>query len=136
MESARERVVARYSDTRVVKGYAVLFHPEGGVLHLSPPAPAAAEPVEVRLADLKAVFFVRDFAGDPRYRERKTFTGTDQPVGRRVEVSFQDGEVLVGSTRTGYEPERPGFFFTPADPQSNNQRVFALSQAIHAVRYL
>jgi hypothetical protein len=82
------------------------------------------------------VFFVRNFAGDPRYNERKHFDGAVQPVGRKVEVSFQDGEVLVGSTTTGYSPDRRGVLFTPADPRSNNLRVFAVCEALKAVRYL
>jgi hypothetical protein len=52
-----------------------------------------------------------------------------------VEITFTDGETLVGST-LGYDPKRPGFFIFPADPESNNARVFALSKAVRLVRYL
>ena len=37
------------------------------------PSRIARHPVEVRVVDLKALFFVRDFTGDARYREKKTF---------------------------------------------------------------
>ena len=37
-----------------------------------------------------------------------------------------DGEVLVGST-LGYDPKRQGFFIFPADPKSNNVRVYIVS---------
>jgi len=42
---------------------------------------------------------------------------------------------LIGST-VGYEPRRPGFFFIPADPRSNNLKVFAVSRAVMKVQFL
>jgi len=60
--------------------------------------------------ELKAVFFVKDFTGNPGYNERKDFAGNQQSVGRKMEVTFSDGEVLVGSTM-GHDPKRPGFSF-------------------------
>jgi hypothetical protein len=78
---------------------------------------------------------VRDFGGRADYDERKKYASEERPSGRIVEVTFNDGEVLVGST-LGYDPKRPGFFVFPADPKSNNARVFALSKAVRLVRYL
>jgi hypothetical protein len=52
-----------------------------------------------------------------------------------VEVTFIDGEVLVGST-LGYDPKQQGFFIFPADPKSNNIRVYVVSSAAEKVRYL
>jgi hypothetical protein len=52
-----------------------------------------------------------------------------------MEVTFKDGEVLVGTT-LGYDPSRPGFFIFPADPKSNNIRVFAVATAVKKVRFL
>jgi len=54
--------------------------------------------------------------------------------GRLIEVTFKDGEVLVGST-TGYDPKRPGFFFFPIDPKSNNIKAYILSSAVRGVRF-
>jgi hypothetical protein len=136
MDESRSRVVVRYSDSRVLKGHSADFDPESQRFHLRLAAATESPPVEVQLSDLKAVFFVRDFGGDPRYNERKQFDGAVQPVGRKVEVTFQDGEVLVGSTTTGYSPDRRGVSFTPADPRSNNLRVFAVCEALRTVRYL
>jgi hypothetical protein len=84
---------------------------------------------------LKAVFFVRDFAGNPMHEERKEYKEGEKPQGRKVEVMFKDGEVLVGTT-LGYDPSRPGFFIFPADPKSNNVRVFVVSTAVKKVRFL
>jgi hypothetical protein len=136
MSAPRQKIVARYADTRVLKGYVPDFSPDTLRFHLDPAMPQESPPVRVEVRDLKAVFFVRDFAGDPRYNEHRAFDGAARPLGRKVEVTFQDGERLVGSTTAGYAPDRCGFFFTPADPRSNNLRVFAVTDAVKAVRYL
>jgi hypothetical protein len=55
--------------------------------------------------DLKAVFIVRDFVGDSLYKERKKYIEEEKPSGKKAEVIFKDGEVLVEST-LGYNPKR------------------------------
>lgn len=87
------------------------------------------------MKELKAIFFVKDFDGNYTYDERKKYFEGEKPSGRKIEVTFRDGEVLVGTT-LGYDPNRPGFFVFPADPKSNNLRVFAVSSAVKKVRYL
>jgi hypothetical protein len=87
------------------------------------------------MKDLKAIFMVRDFTGDSLYKERKKYIEGEQPSGKKVEVTFIDGEVLVGTT-LGYNPKRQGFFIFPADPKSNNIRVYVVSSAVEKVRYL
>jgi Family of unknown function (DUF6982) len=42
---------------------------------------------------------------------------------------------LIGYT-PGYDSRRTGFFLFPADPRSNNLRIFVVSGAVAAVRYL
>jgi hypothetical protein len=136
MADVTDKVVARYVDSRVVKGYAPDFDPDKRCFHLFRGPADDSVGREVHLRDLKAVFFVRDFGGDPQYNERKCFREGEWPPGRKVEVTFVDGEVLVGSTTTGYAPEGPGFLFSPADPRSNNVKVFAVANAVRRVRYL
>jgi len=128
------KIIARYLDGKMVKGFTQDFSPNKPAFHIFP-LDAPNESVEILLKELKAVFFVRDFAGRPEYDERKHFTPEEHPSGRIVEVTFVDGEVMVGST-VAYDPKRPGFFIFPADPQGNNVRVFALSKAVRTVRYL
>src|SRR5512136_325932 len=113
MESLK--VVARYIDGRVIKGLSQDFFPNKDHFHVSPAGNPSGETVEVWVKELKAVFFVRDFAGDAQYNERKQYIQGDKPSGRKIEVTFKDGEVLVGTTM-GYDPNRPGFFLFPADP--------------------
>lgn len=81
------------------------------------------------------MFFVRDFVGDPSSNERKHFAEGGRPPGRKMEVRFLDGEVLAGTTM-GYDRHRPGFFLIPADPKSNNLKVFVVSRAVTSVRFL
>lgn len=127
------KVVVHYSDGRIAKGYTNNFFPNRPVFHLKPLDSDSG--VEISVRDLKAVFFVKDFAGNPAYNEKKGFDGEKPPAGRKVEVIFTDGETLVGAT-LGYDPGRPGFFITPPDEQSNNLRVFVVSTAVRNFRYL
>lgn len=130
------KIVARYVGGRILKGFTYDFYPNKPRFHLMPAIGGPmGKTIEVRVKDLKAVFFVRDFGGNPDYRERKEFLEGERPPGRKMEVTFTDGEVLVGST-VGYEPRRPAFFLIPADPKSNNLKVFVVSAAVAKVRFL
>jgi hypothetical protein len=129
------KVVARYMNGKRVKGFSHDFFPNKDRFHVYPAAKPSGEAVEVLVKELKAIFFVQDFAGNAFYNERKKYLEGEKPSGRKVEVTFMDGEVLVGTT-LGYDPSRPGFFLFPADPKSNNIRVFAVSTAVKKVRYL
>ena len=128
-------MVARYLDGKRVKGFSQDFFPNKDRFHVYPAAKPSGEAMEVLLKELKAIFFVKDFAGNSLYNERKKYIEGEKPSGRKVEVTFKDGEVLVGST-LGYDPSRPGFFVFPADPKCNNIRVFAVSTAVKKVRFL
>jgi hypothetical protein len=129
------KVVARYVNGKRVKGFSQDFFPNKDRFRVYPAAKPSGEAVEVLVKELKAVFFVQDFAGNSLYHERKKYLEGEKPSGRKVEVTFMDGEVLVGTT-LGYDPSRPGFFLFPADPKSNNIRVFAVSTSVKKVRYL
>lgn len=138
LEVESGKIVVHYANGKVIKGFSHDFYPNKPRFHLLPAVAGFAfsdEAIEVRMEELKGVFFVRDFAGDPRYNERKYFAQGEQPAGRKVEVSFPDGEVMVGSTM-GYDRQRSGFFLIPADPKSNNLRVFVVFAGIRRVRFL
>ena len=128
------RIVVRYLDGPLLKGYCQDFHPARPTFHVSPVTESLdAKPVLVPMAQLKAIFFVRDFAGNPQRVERKEFEKANQ--GRRIEVTFLDDEVLLGTT-LGYRPDGTGFFVTPADSEGNNIRVYVLHGAIRHIRYV
>lgn len=126
------RVVARFADGRIVKGTTQDFSVTRDYFHVIPPE-AGAAPIRIGVRELKAVFFVKDHAGNREYNERKQF---DRLVpGRKLQVVFKDGEALVGST-TAYDAARPGFFMTPADPKSNNDRIYVVARAVRAVAFI
>jgi len=85
------------------------------------------------MKDLKAVFFVRDFNGNRGYQESQAVEG--QRHGRRLEVTFQDDEKLVG-TSEAYNPQKLGFFLFPADGKSNNSRIFIVNKNVQKVKFL
>jgi hypothetical protein len=134
---AIHKVVVRFQDGRLLKGSTADFIPNKDLFHLSPAdAPPGAKPVEVRFVELKALFFVRDFAGKPRPQKDPIEPQPSLPgAGRGIRVMFRDGEILVGTTH-GYQPGRLGFFVVPADAESNNERCFVISSATHEVALL
>jgi hypothetical protein len=130
------RVVARFTDGRMVKGDTSDFLPTKDSFHVGmAPAVPGAKLVEIQMKDLKALFFVKDFAGDPKHEDRKEFDSARPGAGRRIKVVFKDGEVLVGTTQ-GYQPGRPGFFLVPADPGSNIERCYVLSAATQEISFV
>jgi hypothetical protein len=127
-----QKVIARFRDGHLVRGYTSDFHPSKPQLHLSA-EPHSNDTLFLQLSQLKALFFVRDFAGDQMRVDRHDFGSA--PQGRKVAVTFHDGEILLGST-LGYRGEGNGFFVHPADPRSNNLRVFVAPGSTQQVKFL
>lgn len=130
------RLVARFADGHLLKGMTVDFSADKDSFHLVEPPPNPGwDRIEVPLDDLKALFFVKDFDGDPRHVETKRWNTPPPPGERRVEVVFNDGEMLVGTTPT-YQADERGFFLIPADPESNNEHAYVLEAATREIRFL
>jgi len=91
------------------------------------------EAVHVPLKDLKAIFFVKDFAGNPAHHD--AIVQEHMRHGRKIEVTCQDGEILTGTTEA-FHPQKLGFFLFPPDPESNNLRIFVISKNIRTYRLL
>lgn len=129
-----QKIVVRYREGRLLKGFTHDFHPSRTQFTLWPAINSApSERMFVPTSQLKAVFFVRDFAGNPDYTQGRAFDS--QAAGRRLEVTFVDDEVLLGTT-LNYRPDGLGFFVNPADSGGNNLRVFVVASAIRHVRFL
>jgi hypothetical protein len=130
------QVVAHYQNGLVLKGQTNDFLPTKALFHLIPSdVPAGEKPWEIQVGELKAIFFVRDLEGKPDYQEARE-PDPDTPMqGRKIRVTFKDGEVMVGTTQ-GYQPGRPGFFIVPVDQKSNNERCFIVAAAAQEVRLL
>lgn len=127
------RVVVRYADGRLRKGFVRDFLASRGIVEVwpSPDAPPTTR-VVVPFHQLKAIFFVRDFEGDASYAGGAS--SATNARGRKIAVTFLDGEQLTGVTLT-YKPEAVGFLVTPLDAQDNNTQVFVVSQSIRHVQF-
>jgi hypothetical protein len=129
------KVVARYNDGHVVRGITFDFDTSRDHFHIiEAGAEAGSKPTDVKLDELKAVFFVRDFEGDPTHEERKEFDPNKPPMGRKIRVVFKDGETLVGVT-PGYQSGRAGFFLLPADKESNAERCYVVSSSAQSILF-
>lgn len=129
MPMQRNRVVVRFGDGRLLKGYTHDFLPEKELFHLIEDVAAGEGAIhEVKISDLKAVFFVKSFAGNKDYNEKKNFKEIDPAAlhGIKIKVTFMDGEVLCGIS-LGYNKTKKGFFIVPIDPLSNNDRIYVIA---------
>jgi hypothetical protein len=130
------KVVVRLVDGQLIKGVTTDFFPGKDFFHVSVAnAPGGTKPVEINFKNMKAVFFVKDLAGNPQHVKLNEFDPKHPQVGRRIKVVFKDGEVLVGTT-VGYHPERSGFFVVPADADSNNERCYVITAATQDISFI
>lgn len=123
-------VVARFRDGRTLKGTTLNVDTSRPTFHVRTPD----GPVEVQLADLKALFFVKDHAGNPRHDEAMSATAGDSRLvgGKPTAVRFEDGETIVGSSNR-FPPLGAFFYMLPVDPQSNNLRILVNRAATSAI---
>jgi hypothetical protein len=108
------KLVVRYLDGRLLKGYGRDFQPTRGSLDLwNEPDTNPESRMTIPFAHLKAVFFVHDFIGNPAH---SAAADAEDPSarGRRITITFVDGEVLRGTT-LGYSQNASGFFLFPLD---------------------
>ena len=132
ISSERNKVVVRYKAGKVLKGYTHDFSPAAEEFHLISELPEdGGKTYDVRIAELKAVFFVKTLEGNKAYHERKTFKDTDsiRLRGLKIRVKFKDGEVMRGTT-LGYNKAKKGFFIIPVDPEENNNRIYVVADAL------
>lgn len=140
-KGAQERSVVRFNDGSILKGYLRVFSPDIDEVVLR--EVKTDEVRTLRVADMKAVFFVKSFEGDFDYREKKSY-GIRKPTGNRVFVKFKDGERLVGFLdgkvpwEKGFflsrkENDGKGFFLLPVDEDTNNIKVFVISSSVDDV---
>ena len=135
----RRKVILRYLDGKLEKGYvndsaavgddAVSIEDESQHTHT------------VKLEKLKAIFYVKDFEGNKKHREIKSFTGK-RSQGKRVFLRFKDGESITGHIE-GDTPWKKGFFLeaqkdfgfylVPVDAESNNIKMFVVTSSVRDV---
>lgn len=120
------KIVVAFLDGRRLKGSSLNFSALKESFDLFPEEHSAQKRgIKVELKDVKAVFFVKDFSGNPKRKESPS--ENVRGPGRSLEVTFADGEKVVGATQ-GFNPQKIGFFLTPTDPASNNSRIFVVNR--------
>jgi hypothetical protein len=126
-------VVVRFVDGRVLKGTTQDFSPHKPNFHLTPSDDPNARALNVPLGALKAVFFVRTYEGDRKHVENRDLAAA-KGQGRKILVTFADGEVLGGFT-TGYSKDKQGFFVIPGDPKTNNTRIYVVTAGVKTIAW-
>ena len=127
------RVVVRYTNGQTLKGTTQDFRPGSPRFHLIRADGLAV--LDVSVADLKAVFFVRDFSGSHDRTKPRGFLAApaETSKGKKVAVLFRDGELLCGYT-LAFSPDRAGFFLVPSDTGTNNLRIYVVTAAAAQIK--
>jgi len=85
----QNKIVVRFQDGRLMKGFTNDFLPNKDLFHLVPmDAPPGSKPLDVRIPELKAVFFVKEFGGNPGYKDKQEFDPAKPVMGRKIQVTF------------------------------------------------
>jgi hypothetical protein len=134
-KSTYKKVVVRRLDHGLMKGFvdSTSYLGPNGIRMLD----REGRTLTIPLHEIKGVFFVRDFDGNPQRLERKLFQSRPRLAGLWVRVTFKDKEVLEGllpSNLVELSPE--GFLVTPADLYSNNLRIFVPRTALSEITVL
>lgn len=134
-ESAWEKVVIRCS-SETIKGYLECHAREG--LRESLGAYPEMVPAKLRIRRLgedtidevpitcaKAIFYVKDFDGNPERTDIRFYRRAPIVHGVWIRLEFLNGEVMEGIVENTIRYlVDPGFFLRPTDPESNNRLVY------------
>ena len=132
--SKPNKVVVALLDGQRLKGYVSNFSAVRDFFRLFPAENSPHEAgTDLQFKTLKAIFFVKDFEGHREHHDAYDVKAATH--GRKIEVTFQDGEKIAGTTEA-YNPQKLGFFLFPADPESNNARVFVVRSNVQKVALL
>ena len=128
-KSTYKKVVVRRLDQGLVKGFvdSTSFLRPDGVEILE----REGRTVTIPLQEVKGVFFVKEFEGNPQRSERKLFHSRPRMAGLWVRMNFKDRETLEGLLPNNLLELGPqGFLLVPADLYSNNLKVFVPRTAL------
>lgn len=126
-------VAAHFLNGKVLKGTTRDFLPNRPSFHVLPIDGGPG--IQVSTHQIKALFFVKDLNGDPHRTDLRGFISAPPSTqqGSKIAVRFPDGELLCGYSMS-YAGRRDGFFMFPADPGSNNLRIFVVVSSSAEVR--
>jgi len=133
MLKIENKVVVRFRDRQIVEGGTYNFKPNGEIFHVTE-AHDEKKIIEISMSQLKAIFFVKTLERNKDLRSPEDFSmeSFNNVIGRKVKITFSDGELMYGIIH-GYTPHMKGFFIFPADKESNNKRAFVIRESTAAV---
>jgi len=129
------KVVIQTRDKKIYRGFSKSeFISESNVKIID----AKGDQREMPLESLKAVFFVRDFDGNPEYDVVRFLNpNTKNPRWIIAEVHFKDGEVVEGRVRNNFEfLNDPGFYLWPSDEIGNTELMYLVKEAVKGFRII
>jgi hypothetical protein len=124
------QVVVKFKDNTILKGKMDNWSPQKTHVFLQTQDQGI---LNINKEKLKAVFFIKDFEGNPDYKE--TYDDLMPGEGRKMKVKFLDGEEIIGYCLS-YSENHQGFTITPADKLCNNTRIFIIQSAIEKVEWI
>jgi small nuclear ribonucleoprotein (snRNP)-like protein len=136
MLEIEKKVIVRFRDRRIVKGGTHNFKSNREIFHVTE-IHNEKKIIEIPMSQLKAIFFVETLEKNRDRLSPEDFSleSFDDVIGRKVKITFSDGEVMYGIIH-GYTPHMKGFFIFPADKESNNKRAFVIRESTAAVEML
>jgi hypothetical protein len=133
MPSTHKKVIVRKMDRDTINGFVGASFVADGKLEMMN---TAGNVVLIPLADVKGVFFVREF-GDSDSLLRKTFTTRPRSEGLWVRLKFRDNDTIEGMLPNNLaQISNEGFLINPPDLRSNTQRIFVPRSALSELTVL
>ncbi len=133
MVQLSNKVVIKFLDGTIMRGVTNDFVPVRENFHIIYRDDDTDKIKEVSVPVMKAIFFVRDFYGK-KEGEKHASAPKRVPgdVGKRIKVTFPDGEVISGYTYS-FRQDELGFFLFPMDEADNNQRIFVVIRNVSKI---
>jgi hypothetical protein len=126
-------MVLKFLDGSVMKGFGSVISPGEAILEFKD----LEEKIHwVELKKVKGAFYVKSFEGTGVKAQagRQTYTFSS---GQKVRVTFKDGETMEGFVNDVTRlPQAAGFYVVPADPVTNNIRVWVNREAVQGVLHI
>jgi hypothetical protein len=76
---------------------------------------------------------LKEYKGNKLYKDK--YNDSIRGSGRKIKVTFIDGEVITGYT-LNYSLDRNSFFVVPADLKGNNERILISRTATENITLL
>jgi len=126
------KIVVHLKDGTIHKGVTHDFQTTVESFHLLP-GEGGGVPLRIKIDDMKALFYVKDYIGNRDFVARQRFAEAHASQ-RKAVVQFKDGEEIWGVLGDGVDDGGLGFFFYPADERDNNIRIFVNRSAMEGMR--